>query len=113
MSDFDEKQESQTKLSTAEDATTWLEIGQLAKNVAKEVFVNTSCHAVPNILRTHRWGLKLIWLLVFIAGNVLALYFCFLSSKSYFNYDVTISVESIEESPTYFPVHNSIVKFLH
>jgi hypothetical protein len=62
------------------------------------------------MVRSDSWVIKAYWLLLFMGGVGGGLYFCYISSKSYFEYEVTVSIKAVEESPTYFPGKFMLIK---
>ena len=72
-------------------------------NITKEVLLNSTSHALPNILRNEIIIIKIVWTVFLVASTSLCSYLCIQSILAYYNYDVTTKTRRIYESPTLFP----------
>jgi hypothetical protein len=68
-----------------------------------EIALGSSSHGIPNILRTDKTCLKLMWLLLLLFGISTGIYTVINSINNYFSYDVVTSINVINEIPTEFP----------
>lgn len=75
----------------------------LAKQSAYRTYSDSKVHGVSNILKNESWILRVFWIVLLLTSTGFALYFCYLSSKSYFNYDVSVSIEAVDTLPLEFP----------
>ena len=75
----------------------------LALKAAKEVLVNSTSHGIPNIVKSDRLIIKLVWLVFLLASTSLCSYLVAQSVFSYFNYDVNTKTRIIYERQVPFP----------
>jgi len=68
-----------------------------------EIALGSSSHGIPNIFRTDKTCLKLMWLLLLLFGISTGIYTVINSINNYFSYDVVTSINVINEIPTEFP----------
>jgi len=68
-----------------------------------EIGLASTSHGLPNILKTDRKCLKIMWLILFLLSSSAGIYLVIQSFINYFNYDVVTSIEVIKEMPAEFP----------
>lgn len=76
---------------------------KLLSSAFYEVFSNSTAHALPNVLRSHNWIIRIMWIILFLGGIVGAIIFCYLSTDAFFNYEVTVSIDTVNDAPVDFP----------
>lgn len=67
----------------------------IIKNQAVKTFGASSMHGLNNMIRTDSILVRIFYTILVMAGMAGAIYFCYSSSKSYFNYDVTTSIVAV------------------
>jgi len=70
---------------------------------ALEIGLNSTSHGLPNLIRTDKFILKLIWLLILLTGLSMGIFTKVQSIMNYLKYDVVTSIKVITEVPTQFP----------
>ena len=73
------------------------------KKFAYEFFVSTTCHGLPNIMRTENILLKIFWLLCLLASSVLCSIVVIQSVNEYLEFDVVTKIRVKNEKSTTFP----------
>lgn len=68
-----------------------------------EVYVDSTIHGPHNIIASRNIIVKIMWALLMMAGLASTIIFCYWSTKSFFDYDVTVSIETINNPPIDFP----------
>ena len=68
-----------------------------------EIALSSTSHGIPNVFRAEKTILKLMWLLLFLAGTSVGIYTVVKSIMNYLDYEVVTSIKSINEMPTEFP----------
>jgi hypothetical protein len=68
-----------------------------------EIGLASTSHGLPNILKTDRKCLKIMWLILFLLSSSAGIYLVVQSFINYFNYDVVTSIQVIKEMPAEFP----------
>jgi hypothetical protein len=69
----------------------------------RDVLSDSTVHGLANMFRTRNNIVRFVWTCLFLAGFVCAIYFTYLSTIGFFNYEVSVSIQSINESPVTFP----------
>jgi hypothetical protein len=72
-------------------------------NAFREVLAGSTVHGVAPMFRTHNHIVRFVWLVLTLAGLGAATYLTYLSTNGFFNYEVSVSISSIDESPIDFP----------
>lgn len=98
-----EKEQETTRKGLASDQAFLTRLNDALSQSFVEVFGQTSMHALPNIIRSTYWSIRLFWTLLLLIGLGVGIFFCHLSTKSYFQFDVNVNVKTIEENPAIFP----------
>ena len=83
----------------------------LIKTTKKEKILEKSCeiglsstsHGIPNIIKTDRKCLKIMWLILFLLSSSVGIYLVIQSFISYFCFEVVTSIKVFKEIPTEFP----------
>ena len=73
------------------------------KNKAIELVLSSTSHGLPNIFRTERKSLKIMWFILFVVALSVGIYTVFNGIISYLNYDVVTKIDVIDESKSEFP----------
>jgi hypothetical protein len=68
-----------------------------------EIGLASTSHGIPNIIKSDRKCLKIMWLILFLLSSSVGIYLVIQSFINYFNYDVVTSVKVFKEIPTEFP----------
>jgi len=68
-----------------------------------EIGLGSTSHGIPNIIKSDRKCLKIMWLILFLLSSSVGIYLVIQSFINYFNYDVVTSVKVFKEIPTEFP----------
>jgi hypothetical protein len=68
-----------------------------------EIGLGSKSHGIPNIIKTDRKCLKIIWLILFVLSSSVGIYLVIQSFINYFSFDVVTSIKVIKEIPTEFP----------
>jgi hypothetical protein len=69
----------------------------------RETLSKSKVHGWGNIFATTNPIVCITWTILVLAGVGAAIFFMYLSTKDYFNYEVTTTIESISENPSNFP----------
>ena len=73
------------------------------KERIKQLFLYSSAHGLPRMIRTDIILIKIIWLIVLICSICLGLYFISSSIEDYYKYDVNTKIDVINEKISDFP----------
>lgn len=76
---------------------------ELVLNKTKELMLSSTSHGLPNIFRTERKSLKIMWLFVFSLSSAFCMFTVIQAIKNYLDFEVVTKIEVIHESPTEFP----------
>jgi hypothetical protein len=68
-----------------------------------EIGLGSTSHGIPNIIKTDRTCLKIMWLILFLLSSSAGIYLVIQSFISYFSFDVVTSIKVVKEIPTEFP----------
>jgi len=68
-----------------------------------EIGLGSTSHGLPNIIKTDRKCLKIMWLIFFLLSSSVGIYTIIQSFINYFNFDVVTSIKVFKEIPTEFP----------
>jgi hypothetical protein len=69
----------------------------------RDILADSTVHGVANIFRTRNRIVRFVWIGLALGGLGCAVYFTYLSTMGFFNYQTTVSVQAIDESPAVFP----------
>ncbi len=75
------------------------EISNFVRNALSE----STCHGVPNILKSDRIFFKFMWFIFFVISCIFGVYSIYASIIDYLSYDVVTQIQIKYESPTDFP----------
>lgn len=75
----------------------------LMKLGAKKTFRDSTMHGLSNACRTENLCVRIFWTILALTSGAFAIFFCYTSSKSYFQYDVSVTIEPVDETPVTFP----------
>ena len=73
------------------------------KKVFLESALSTTIHGLPNIFRSERILLKIMWTLCLLGFSSYCFFSIFKSVNSYLNHEVVTNIDIIKENPTEFP----------
>ena len=73
------------------------------KRILTEWANATTAHGINNIIRSNHKFIKVIWILFFLASASYCIYTIIESLTLYFQYETTISISELHESPTQYP----------
>jgi len=68
-----------------------------------EIGLASTSHGIPNIIKSDRTCLKVMWLIFFLLSSSVGIYLVIESFINYFSFDVVTSIKVINEIPTQFP----------
>ena len=68
-----------------------------------EIGLGSTIHGIPNIFKTDRICVKIMWLVLFLLSSSAGIYLVIQSFISYFSFDVVTSIKVVKEIPTEFP----------
>jgi len=68
-----------------------------------EIGLGSTSHGIPNILKSDRKCLKVMWLILFLLSSSVGIYLVIQSFINYFSFDVVTSIKIFKEIPTEFP----------
>ncbi len=74
------------------------------KNKSIELVFSSTSHGLPDIFRTERTSLKIMWFTLFVAALSVGIYTVFNGIISYLNYDEVTKIDVIDEPKAEFPV---------
>ena len=94
--------ELKEEIESTKNETKWSKL-IIFRNIAKEVLLNSTSHALPNILRNENIVIKTVWTITLLISTALCSYLCIQSIMSYYSYAVNTNTRRIYESPTLFP----------
>jgi disulfide bond formation protein DsbB len=80
-----------------------ISIKQRIKEKSIELASSSTFIGLPNIIRTEKKGLKLMWLILFIFGSCAGIYTVFKTINCFLDYDVVTSIKVYNEIPAKFP----------
>jgi hypothetical protein len=66
---------------------------EVIKNELKELFLTTTVHAIPNIMRSKSYVLKAIWLVLFVSCLSFCVYSTIGAIADYLQYNVLLKLE--------------------
>ena len=75
---------------------------KIAKKI-KDLLEGSTSHGIPNIMRTTRVSIKILWTICFVAAVCVCSIMVFKSVNDYFDYETISKIEYITEIPTKFP----------
>ena len=73
------------------------------KNHLKRLALTSTSHGLPNIFRTKRYSIKIMWLIFFVISTSLGVYMSVRSVSNYLSHNVITQLDVIYELPTQFP----------
>ena len=73
------------------------------KESVKNAMEFSTFHAIPNIARTKRTSIKVMWILILILSSTMCSYLVFKTIVQYFNFEVVTKFSVVYENPTKFP----------
>jgi hypothetical protein len=85
--------------STVQNNTT---IGKITQK-SKEIVMASTCHGLPNVLRTNRIFFKIMWSCLFIISTLIGINTVIGTINRYLNYEIVTNIDVITEIPTDFP----------
>jgi hypothetical protein len=68
-----------------------------------EIGLSSTSHGIPNIIKSDRTCLKIMWLIFFLLSSSVGIYLVIESFINYFSFDVVTSIKVFKETPTEFP----------
>ena len=68
-----------------------------------EIGLGSTSHGIPNIIKTDRKCLKIMWLILFLLSSSAGIYLVIESFSNYFSFEVVTSIKVVKEMPTEFP----------
>jgi len=68
-----------------------------------EIGLSSTSHGIPNIIKSDRKCLKIMWLILFLLSSSVGIYLVIQSFINYFSRDVVTSIKVFKETPTEFP----------
>ncbi len=68
-----------------------------------EIGLGSTSHGIPNIIKTERTCIKIMWLVFFLLSSSAGIFTIIQSFINYFNFDVVTSIKVINEMPLEFP----------
>jgi hypothetical protein len=68
-----------------------------------EIGLGSTSHGIPNIIKTDRKCLKIMWLVLFLLSSSAGIYLVIESFVNYFSFEVVTSIKVFKEIPTEFP----------
>jgi hypothetical protein len=68
-----------------------------------EIGLGSTSHGIPNLLKSDRKCLKVMWLILFLLSSSVGIYLVIQSFINYFSFDVVTSIKIFKEIPTEFP----------
>ncbi len=75
---------------------------KIRKNLS-ELLISSTAYGVPKIVLSKRLSLKIFWMIFFLLGSILSIYYVFDAINSYLEYEVITKTESIYLQPMPFP----------
>ena len=69
----------------------------------RDVLSSSTVHGIAPMFATRNHIVRAVWFVLTLGGLGCAVYFTYLSTKGYFSYEVSVSIESVDESPIDFP----------
>ena len=79
-------------------------------NTAKELFVETTSHGIPHIIRSKSLLIKLVWLIFFLISTGLCAYLISESVSDYLKFEVTTKTRILFDQKVPFPTVNICFK---
>lgn len=73
------------------------------KKILKETILSSTGHGYPNIVRTNKWPIRLLWIISTLVSIGLCSLLIIQSILSYFKYEVTTKIRVINEFNSEFP----------
>ena len=72
-------------------------------NLLEKLSLKSTIHGLPNIIKTEKRLLKLMWLLLFVLFTIIGCYSVFLSVSNFLKFEVVTKIEVIKEKSISFP----------
>jgi hypothetical protein len=88
--------------STVQNTITNTTIGKITQK-SKEIVMASTCHGLPNVLRTNRIFFKIMWSCLFIISTLIGINTVIGTINRYLNYEIVTNINVITEIPTDFP----------
>ena len=89
------------------DSITQRQVSLIKMSAIKESVKNameySTFHAIPNIARTKRTSVKVMWILILILSSTVCSYLVFKTIVQYFSFEVVTKFSVVYENPTKFP----------
>lgn len=76
---------------------------KMIEEKAKKFFATLSVHGVPRIVKTDRWLIKLIWIVMITTSISAGVYIISKSVKDFYRYDVITNIERVRPDRVTFP----------
>jgi len=73
------------------------------KETSKEIMLSSSINGIPNLIRTRRFGIKLLWTMCLLASVSICFYMVVQSILDYLSYEVATKIRKINQFPSPFP----------
>jgi hypothetical protein len=70
---------------------------------ASNLIISSTSHGLPNIFRTQRISLKIMWLFFFVMCTCIGFFMVYSTISNYLKYEVVTRIEVINEIPAEFP----------
>jgi hypothetical protein len=67
-----------------------------------KILSTSTSHGLPNIIRTERTSLKIMWLIFFIASLIFGVYICIKSIQAYLDHQFITQIDVIGHSYHYY-----------
>jgi len=69
----------------------------------KDLLLSSTSHGLPNIFRTQRKSIKIMWLILFALFSTVGTYMVYSTINNYLKYEVVTKLEVIYQKPAEFP----------
>ena len=63
----------------------------------------TTAHGIPNLMKTEKISIKIMWLICVLISTGLCSYIIITNINSYFTYEAVTKIREINEFPSIFP----------
>ena len=69
----------------------------------KDLLLSSTSHGLPNIFRTQRKLIKIMWFILFFTSTIVGTYTVYSTIDNYLKYEIVTKLEIIYQKPAEFP----------
>lgn len=73
------------------------------KSISYEIFVNSTIHGIPSMLRSRNIFIKILWVICFVTSNVCCAFVIIKSLNNYLAFEIVTQINEVNEQSSEFP----------